>query len=660
MTNQATISGIIPVPPLQLVLFGGKGGVGKTTGAVAAGISLARSHPHLSVMIVSTDPAHSLEDRMIQTVLPPNLLWNELDAASLLDAFKTKHRPVLSEIARRGTFLDDEDIKGFIDLSLPGMDELMAFLEIAQWIEDRRYDLIVIDTAPTGHTLRLLEMPVLSRAWLEALDSLLGKHRYMKQVFSGTYTPDDIDQFILDLSNRIKGLETLLKDPDRCLFVPVLIAEPLSLSETGLLLETLKDREIPVRHLIVNRLHSGMGCESCVYRQTLQRNRLKHHAGMLSGYQLWGVPYIAPDRISDHDTAERPVGKPDTVLDLFFQRAEKLDADSFDPEPAAGTGTEGTGYSVSSPLALPDIGKKLLFFAGKGGVGKTTLASATGVHLSRIYPEREIFIFSTDPAHSLSDCFKQSVGKRPVKVRPNLTLMEMDGQAEFEDLKGLYREEIRAFLSRMASNLDLTFDRQVMERVMDLSPPGVDEIMAVNHALALMEERPDDLFILDTAPTGHLIRLLEMPEIMDQWIKVFFNLFLKYRNIFQTGPLTEKLVRMSKDLKVFGALLHDPGQSGIYLVSILTRMAFEETCDLVEACTRMNIRLDGLWLNLAQRRHNCDVCDRIASGESLVKEAYRNRFKDLATGTVFRAFPPAGCQKLEQLGKVLFKEMPEP
>ena len=96
---------------------------------------------------------------------------------------------MLREIAAAGTFLDDEDINQFLNLSLPGLDELMAFFEISSWVEARRYDCIVVDTAPSGHTLRLLAMPELIRRWLGMLEALLAKRRYMRRVFSRIRQP---------------------------------------------------------------------------------------------------------------------------------------------------------------------------------------------------------------------------------------------------------------------------------------------------------------------------------------------------------------------------------------------------------------------------------------------------------------------------------------
>ena len=141
---------------LRLLLFGGKGGVGKTTCAAAAALTLARQHPARSFLLVSTDPAHSLADCFAGCPPVENLALRELDPQESLDRFKARHEEHLRTIALRGTFLDQADVAQLLDLSVPGLDEVMALLEIVAWVKEERYACIVVDTAPAGHTLRLL------------------------------------------------------------------------------------------------------------------------------------------------------------------------------------------------------------------------------------------------------------------------------------------------------------------------------------------------------------------------------------------------------------------------------------------------------------------------------------------------------------------------
>jgi len=207
-----------------------------------------------------------------------------------LATFKEKHNENLREIASRGTFLDDEDISRFLDLSLPGLDELMAFLEISRWAEECSYDCIVVDTAPTGHTLRLLAMPELIRKWLEALDALLAKHRYMKRLFGGTYHHDELDKFLLELSGSVKQMETLLRDPIRCRFVPVMLAEALSIYETVSLVNELERLKVPITDIVVNKLYSQSTCPVCEDVRFRQMRELGYLPEKLTQYFLWGVP----------------------------------------------------------------------------------------------------------------------------------------------------------------------------------------------------------------------------------------------------------------------------------------------------------------------------------------------------------------------------------
>ncbi len=134
LTSGTGTPGFLGPRDLQLLIFRGKGGVGKTTCAAAAALRLAARAPQLSFLLVSTDPAHSLADSLADLVPPGNLRVLELDPQEYLADFKHKHGDQLREIASRGTILDDEEINRFLDLSLPGLDELMAFLEISAWV----------------------------------------------------------------------------------------------------------------------------------------------------------------------------------------------------------------------------------------------------------------------------------------------------------------------------------------------------------------------------------------------------------------------------------------------------------------------------------------------------------------------------------------------
>lgn len=626
---------------LRLLLFGGKGGVGKTTCATAAALRFATRSQESSFLLVSTDPAHSLVDSVHDLHLPHNLRALELNAQVCLAAFKEKHNQKLREIASRGTFLDDQDISQFLDLSLPGLDELMAFLEISGWVENHTYECIVVDTAPTGHTLRLLSMPQLLRKWLKALDALLAKHRYMKRLFSGSYRPDELDGFLEELAVSVKQMEVLLQDPVRCRFVPVMLAEALSISETVALMDELKRLEIPVSDIVINRLNPAGTCRFCQDGRIRQMRELEHIFAKLSEYMLWGVP-LYPVEV-------RGVGP----LASFWDGVAELPRAQILPEAPVAPAPR-----VEAAADLPSTESTLFIFAGKGGVGKTTLACATAVRLAHDLEGKEILLFSTDPAHSLSDCLDLPVGPTLTRICPGLTAIEIDAQAEFDALKIQYSQELREFLQSLFPNLDLPYDREVMERILDLSPPGLDEVMALTRAMEFLAEDRYDIFILDSAPTGHLIRLLEMPELVDQWLKVFFGLFLKYKEVFRLPKVSQRFVEMSKDLKRLRRLLSDASRSALYAVTILTEMALEETKDLVAACDRVGVSVPVLFLNLATPSNGCPLCSALCERESVVKEKFWQTFPGKHHAVVYREGEPRGLKQLGELGQVLYRTMP--
>ena len=524
---------------LQLLLFGGKGGVGKTTCATAAALRMSALAPSRSLLLISTDPAHSVRDSLAGHVPPGNLQVLEFDPHPSIARFREQSGPTLREIAAAGTFFDDEDIDRFLSLALPGLDELMAFFEIASWVEARRYDCIVVDTAPSGHTLRQLAMPEMTRRWLGMLEALLAKRRYMRRVFSRNAGPDRLDLVVAQWKSALERTESLLRDPARFQCVPVTIAEPLAIRETLSLYQELLSRKIPVSELIVNRLHFESDCLACSAAAAVEQALIQQLlAGVEPHCSAWGIELFAEE-----------VRGPES-LSGFWDRARPLA-----PRPAS-TAKPGVSsqLAVLHPAAPPSPEVRFVLFAGKGGVGKTTLACATAMRLTSDFPGKRVLLFSAGPAHSLSACLQTEIGPRPVAILPGLSAVEIDAKAEFEKLKTLYAQDLERLIEAPSSGFDVVFDSVVLERMMDIAPPGLDEVMALTRILEFVARDSYDLFVLDCASTGHLIRLLELPDLIDEWLKAFFNLFLKYQRVLRLPGFTERLVAFS----VF------PGQVGTH------------------------------------------------------------------------------------------------
>jgi arsenite-transporting ATPase len=159
------------------------------------------------------------------------------------------------------------------------------------------------------------------------------------------------------------------------------------------------------------------------------------------------------------------------------------------------------------------LDREVLFFGGKGGVGKTTCASAMALAASRA--GKRVLLVSTDPAHSTSDIFERPIGSEPTPIAPSLHAMEIDAASESQR----YVAEVKAHIAELFGPAIL----KEASRQIDLAAtmPGAEEVALFDRMGALIrgEDERFDLIIFDTAPTGHTLRLIRMPELMEAWIK---------------------------------------------------------------------------------------------------------------------------------------------
>lgn len=292
----------------RYLFFGGKGGVGKTTAASATALFLLKTlTQHDSILLFSTDPAHSLSDslgvkignRLVQVAQrnTAKLIAYEMDAALALERFRTAHGNVLAEIAERGTLLDEEDINELLNLSLPGLDEVMSLFELSELDREGNYAHVVVDTAPAGHTSRLLRLPEVFTRMVHALDRMGEKHRYMIQHFARRkVAADEVDLFLQDLTNRIASVRKLLYDADQTSFTLVTIPEAMSVRETQRYRALLQEQGVPVRDLIVNRVEQEhAGCVYCHARVQSQAPWLKEIKKTFADLELHYVPLLVEE-----------------------------------------------------------------------------------------------------------------------------------------------------------------------------------------------------------------------------------------------------------------------------------------------------------------------------------------------------------------------------
>ncbi len=625
----------------RYLFFGGKGGVGKTTAASATALYLLNKlKRNESVLLFSTDPAHSLSDSLdikignrlveVKQLRGARLVAYEMDASLALERFRAAHGKVLAEIAERGTLLDEQDINELLSLSLPGLDEVMSLFELSELDRAGQYAHIVVDTAPSGHTSRLLRLPEVFDRMVKALDLMGDKHRYMVAHFARRkLVADEVDLFLKDLSQRIESVRQLLHDKGQTRFALVTIPEAMGVRETERYFQLLREEGVPVRDLIVNRVEQEHDdCEYCRARVASQRPWIKQIGKSFGELQLHYVPLMAKEVRGLDDL--RKIGK------LIWSEGggrllgvRRLGA-AFTPNPPV-PDQRGARPPHSKEVRNLFASRKIVIFGGKGGVGKTTAAAAFALALAKANRKQKLLIFSTDPAHSLSDSFGEEIGesKTGVAGNENLDAMEIDPGKWFEELKQRYRswtDELFASLSG-GSRMEIKFDKEAMRELVELTPPGIDEIAALGTISDLLDLERYQTLILDTAPTGHLIRFLELPQVALSWIRTFMKLLLKYQNVMRANRVAEELVALSKSIKKVIALLTDAERCEFVGVAIPERMSLEETMDLAKSLEKLKVPLSKLLINGVAPDDACSFCRLRRKTQDEVIADFEKRFR---------------------------------
>ena len=261
----------------RLLLFGGKGGVGKTTTSASTAVWLADSG--LKVLLVSSDPAHSTSDSLgvdlsseptaVEGV--PGLFGLELNPEAKLSTFMPKLGESLSGMSSSpfaalgglgGMFDQDAkdemaSIKEEVDSSelvLPGLDEAIAFDELLKHVENPMWDVIVFDTAPTGHTLRFLSLPELIEAWSGRLLRMMRVSGGIRSMLFGRKQSDAMKEELERFRRRVLHVRRVLSDPSTTSFTLVTIPERMGVNETVRANASLSEYELPVTGCLVNRV----------------------------------------------------------------------------------------------------------------------------------------------------------------------------------------------------------------------------------------------------------------------------------------------------------------------------------------------------------------------------------------------------------------------
>ena len=259
----------------RLLLFGGKGGVGKTTTSTSTAVGLADSG--LKVLLVSSDPAHSTSDSLgVQLGPEPTPvegvegLWGlELDPEARI----SDHIPKLTESL--GPMLGGQDPElNASEMVLPGLDEAMAFDELLKHLENPDWDVIVFDTAPTGHTLRFLALPEIIEKWAE---KIIRMHRLtggIRALMFGAKEGEKMREELEKFRRRVLHVRRILCNPEVTRFTLVTIPEKMGVNETLRAYESLAEFNLPVSGCVINRMTPNLDNDFIQTRRINERENV--------------------------------------------------------------------------------------------------------------------------------------------------------------------------------------------------------------------------------------------------------------------------------------------------------------------------------------------------------------------------------------------------
>ncbi|WP_409250756.1 arsenical pump-driving ATPase [Bacillus sp. SCS-153A] len=512
----------------KFLFFTGKGGVGKTSTACATALKLAEEGK--KILLVSTDPASNLQDvlevELTNTPLPipgvSNLSACNLDPEEAARTYREKViGPYREKLPESVVSTMEEQLSGACTVEIAAFDEFTNLLSDKTVINS--FDHILFDTAPTGHTLRLLQLPTAWSGFLEESThgaSCLGPLSGLgekKQAYADTMRA--------------------LADADQTTLYLVARPDDSSLQEANRASKELRDIGISNQNLIINGLmqthvEGDKISESLYQRQQRALERMPAELKQVSSFSLPFVSYS---------------------LTGLSNLRNLLSAQVV---------TEGDESLQGQPISLPGLRElvedfstnctRVIFTMGKGGVGKTTMASAIAVGL--VEKGHKVHLTTTDPAAHLEYTFKQGEFSR------NLTMSRIDPKKEVE----AYKKEVMSNVSEDLNEEALAY----MEE--DLNSPCTEEIAVFRAFAEVVAKSEDEIVVIDTAPSGHTLLLLDAAQSYHKELArstgeipaSVKELLPRLRNAKETGVVIVTLAEATPVLEA-GRLQEDLKRAGI-------------------------------------------------------------------------------------------------
>lgn len=454
----------------KYLFFTGKGGVGKTSTACATAVGLADQGK--KIMLISTDPASNLQD-VFNTELNnkgvpikevPNLVVANFDPEEAADEYKESvigpYRGKLPEAALKNM---EEQLSGSCTV------EIAAFNEFSNFITDEKaaveYDHIIFDTAPTGHTLRMLQLP---SAWSNFISENTHGASCLGQL-SGLESKKEVYKNAVD--NLASGEKTTL--------ILVSRPEPSPLKEAERASKELQDIGVKNQLLIVNGVleeHDDSLSNSIFDKQ---QKALKDMPEALRSIETFKIP-LRPYNVTGLEN----------VRALFKDNNIKYSSETLK--------TDNIPKLNDVIEDLYNSDKKVIFTMGKGGVGKTTIAATIALGLAK--KGKKVHLTTTDPAAHLKFVLDEGYG---------ITLSSIDEKKELEK----YKEEVLSKARETMGDDDIAYIEE------DLRSPCTQEIAVFRAFAEVVEKSENEVVVIDTAPTGHTLLLLDSTQSYNKEIE---------------------------------------------------------------------------------------------------------------------------------------------
>ena len=547
------------------LFFTGKGGVGKTSTACATAIHLA-DHGK-KVLIVSTDPASNLQDvlevELTNTPKPvpsiENLSAVNIDPEEAAAAYREKiigpYRQQLPEAAIQNM---EEQLSGACTVEMAAFDEFSTILSNPDI--QKQYDHVVFDTAPTGHTLRLLQLPT---AWGEFLDesthgaSCLGPlsgQQEKKELYSQTVNT--------------------LSDDSQTALILVTRPETSSLQEADRSSKELKEIDMTNQYLIINGLlqnhleHDDVS--SAFYKR--QQIALSIFPDGLKQIGVYSVPFVSYPLTGIENL--RHLFSPFTIM-----HEEKTLQRETIPLPSINDMVDD----------FSEKDQRVILTMGKGGVGKTTVASSIAVGL--VEKGHKVQLTTTDPASHLQYMFENET------THENLTIRSINPQ-----------EEVKAYKERVLEEASADLDEDGMAYLKeDLDSPCTEEIAVFQAFAEQVDQCEDEIVVIDTAPTGHTLLLLDSAESYHKELTK------------SSGEVPESVSKLLPRLR-------NPEETGVVIVTLAEATPVLEAGRLQQDLWRADIR--PAWWIINQSLHATETKDPVLAGRAHAEKEWIEKVRD--------------------------------